>query len=274
MPESPTPFTVVRGDVTLACEVTGDGPPVLLLHGLTATRRYVLHGSRTLERAGYRVISYDARGHGASSGPADPAAYDYPNLAADALAVLDAAGAPRAALAGHSMGAATAVAAALTCPDRVSALVLVTPAHRGVPSPDLDRWDRLAAGLETGGPDGFLAAIDTNSDRYSETVRTVIRQRLARHPHPDFVAQALRATPRSTAFDGLDALREIATPTLVVASRDEADPDHPIAVADAWAECIPGARRVVEDEGESPIAWRGGTLSTLIADFLGKLPPW
>ena len=43
----------------------GDGrPPVVLLHGLTATRRYVVMGSSQLARGGHRVIAYDARGHG------------------------------------------------------------------------------------------------------------------------------------------------------------------------------------------------------------------
>jgi pimeloyl-ACP methyl ester carboxylesterase len=47
----------------------GEGIPVVLLHGLTATHRYVVMGSRSLERSGHRVIAYDARGHGRS----DPA---------------------------------------------------------------------------------------------------------------------------------------------------------------------------------------------------------
>ena len=53
------------------------GPPIVLLHGLTATRRYVVMGSRTLQRAGYRVIAYDARGHGRSTAAPDPQAYGY-----------------------------------------------------------------------------------------------------------------------------------------------------------------------------------------------------
>ena len=60
-------FTVERAGVTLAGEEAGEGIPVVLLHGLTATRRYVVMGSRALERSGHRVISYDARGHGQSS---------------------------------------------------------------------------------------------------------------------------------------------------------------------------------------------------------------
>ena len=60
----PHPFEVTAGDVRLAGEEVGEGPPIVLLHGLTATRRYVLHGSLTLARRGYRLVPYDARGHG------------------------------------------------------------------------------------------------------------------------------------------------------------------------------------------------------------------
>ncbi|MBV9309349.1 MAG: alpha/beta fold hydrolase, partial [Solirubrobacterales bacterium] len=56
-----------RDGVSLAGEEQGEGAPVILLHGLTATRRYVVMGSRALERSGFRVIAYDARGHGRSA---------------------------------------------------------------------------------------------------------------------------------------------------------------------------------------------------------------
>jgi pimeloyl-ACP methyl ester carboxylesterase len=268
---SPEAVEVVRAGVTLRGEVAGEGPPVLLLHGLTATRRYVVHGSRMLERAGYRVAQYDARGHGASSPAPDRGAYDYDLLAADAVAVLDALGMERAALIGQSMGSATAVAVALRHPGRVRALAVVTPAHRGAPSPNLDYWDGLAEGLERGGPEGFLAAMPLAvGERWRETVRTVILQRLARHDHPEAVADALRAIPRSAAFDGMAALDRLAVPTTVVGSRDDVDPDHPLAVAEEYARRIPGAELVVEEPGESPLAWRGGALSRALQPLLER----
>jgi pimeloyl-ACP methyl ester carboxylesterase len=267
---APEPLEVARGPVTLAGEASGAGSAVLLLHGLTATRRYVVHGSRTIERAGHRVIAFDARGHGLSSPAGGPGDYTYDELVADALAVLDAQGVDRAALVGQSMGSATAVALALRHPERVSALAVVTPAHLGRPSRDLDRWDALADGLLRGGPDGFLAALEplSMSERWRETARSVIRQRLARHAHPAAVADALRGIPRTAAFDGMDALEALAVPTVIVGSRDEVDPDHPLAVAREYADRIPGARLVVEDEGQSPLAWRGGALSREVLALL------
>ena len=79
-------LSVRRDGVTLAGEEAGEGPAVVLLHGLTATRRYVVMGSKALERGGHRVLAYDARGHGGSS-PAPE--YTYEALAGDLLAVLD-----------------------------------------------------------------------------------------------------------------------------------------------------------------------------------------
>ena len=260
----------MRDGVALSGESSGDGPPVLLLHGLTATRRYVVHGSRAIERAGHRVIAYDARGHGTSAPAPERTAYHYDALADDAVAVLDHLGVGAAALVGQSMGSATAVAVALRHPERVRSLAIVTPAHRGAPSLNLEHWDALADGLESGGPEGFLAALGPLhvGERWREAVRTVILQRLGRHDHPGAVADALRAIPRSAAFDGLAALERIAVPTIVVGSRDDVDPDHPIAVAEEYARRIPGSRFVVEEPGESPLAWRGGALSKEILPLI------
>src|SRR5688500_14310142 len=146
---------VVRSDgVALALEEAGEGTPVVLLHGLTATRRYVVMGSKALERGGHRVVAYDARGHGRSSGAPDPDAYDYDDLVADLQAVLDERGIERAVLAGASMGAHTAVRLAIDAPERVAGLVVITPAFdpdapRG--GEDLERWDALSEGLRRGG---------------------------------------------------------------------------------------------------------------------------
>src|SRR3954449_941845 len=121
----------------------GEGTAVVLLHGLTATRRYVVMGSRALERSGHRVLAYDARAHGTSDPAADPEDYGYGRLARDLLAVLDARGIERAVLAGASMGAHTLTAFALAHPERVAALVVMTPAYAPDRDPGLERWDRL-----------------------------------------------------------------------------------------------------------------------------------
>ena len=229
---------------------TGEGRPVVLLHGLTATRRYVVMGSRALERSGHRVLAYDARGHGASDPAPNPAAYTYADLAADLRGLLDERGIGRATLAGASMGAHTLLRFALEHPERV-----------------LERWDRLSDGLRRGGVEGFVAAYGEPPvpPQWRETVLTILRQRLGRHEHPDAVADALRVVPRSRPFERLDELGALDVPATVVADRDEADPEHPFAVGEAYAAAIPGARLLVEDPGESPLAWSGSRLSKIIA---------
>ncbi|WP_228430523.1 alpha/beta fold hydrolase [Baekduia soli] len=82
----------------------GQGPAVVLLHGLTATHRYVVMGSRALERSGHDVLAYDARGHGASDPAPDPEAYTYADLTADLVDLLDEEGIDRAVLAGPPWG--------------------------------------------------------------------------------------------------------------------------------------------------------------------------
>ncbi len=258
--------------VRLHIEEWGEGVPVVLLHGLTATRRYVVMGSRALERAGCRVVAYDARGHGGSDAAPQPSAYEYADLAADLVATLDARGIERAVIAGASMGAHTALRLALERPQRVAGLVVITPAYdpsaHGDPA-SLARWDALSDGLRTAGVDGFLAAYGdpAGDERWRETVIKVIRQRLAAHRHPGAVADALRAVPRSRPFDNIADLRAITVPTVIVADHDEPDPGHPLRVGRAYASAIPGARLVLEEPGQSPIAWQGAQLSRVIAEL-------
>jgi pimeloyl-ACP methyl ester carboxylesterase len=264
-------------DVTLAVEDAGGvGTVIVLAHGLTATRRYVLHGSRLLERAGYRTVAYDARGHGQSTPAPDPAAYRYEDLVQDMRCLLDRLAIERAVLAGVSMGAATALAFALQSPERVSALIEITPAYSGgsedVHARGLRDWDALADGLEEDGVDGFIRAYGEPpvDDRFKGIVMRAIRQRLERHDHLEAVAAALRAVPRSVPFAGIADLERLRPPTLVVAGRDEADPEHPYAVAASYAERIPDCELVSEEPGASPLAWRGAQLSRSIAAFLER----
>jgi pimeloyl-ACP methyl ester carboxylesterase len=258
----------------LAIDDEGEGRPIVLLHGLTATRRYVVMGSKSLQKAGHRVIAYDARGHGESEPAPSPDAYGYECLAADLIDVLDAAGAESAVLAGASMGAHTAIRLALEEPDLVAGLVIITPAFHPDHPPGLERWDRLSEALRTGGVDGFVEAYGEGEHlepKFRDTVLKVVRQRLERHEHPDAVADALRCVPRSKPFESLDALSTITAPTIVVPSRDEADPGHPFEVGREYADLIPDAELRVEDEGSSPLAWQGGQLSKVIAELAERV---
>jgi pimeloyl-ACP methyl ester carboxylesterase len=272
----PSPFEVAASGPQLAGEEVGEGPPVVQLHGLTATRRYVLHGSVALARRGYRLVSYDARGHGESEPAPEGSRYGYDELTDDLRAVLaDRCPSERPVIAGHSMGCHTAAAHALDHADSVATLVLASPTTMGLPAPEeaLAGWDRLADGLEQGGVDGFMAAYEADlrvKGEWRDTVLRINRERMERHRHPKAVAQALREVPRSLPFDGLEELETLDVPALVVASHDDADPNHPYAIAEAWAQRLPLGRLISEERGKSPLAWQGGRLSRAIADFLDE----
>ena len=158
---------------------------------------------------------------------------------------------------------------ALDQPDRAAALVLITPAFdpeaadRG-----LDRWDALSRGLREGGVEGFLEAYGEPRvpESMRDTVKTVVRQRLSAHEHPEAVADAIRDVPRTQAFASWSDLERLDLPVTVVASRDEADPDHPYATGERYAQAIAGAQLVSEEPGKSPLAWQGGQLSRVIAE--------
>ncbi|MBN8869512.1 MAG: alpha/beta fold hydrolase [Solirubrobacterales bacterium] len=243
----------------------------MLCHGLSATRRYVVHGSKYLPRHGYRLTTYDARGHGESD-PADR--YGYEGLAEDLELVIESTGAMAdggATLGGHSMGCHTVARRTLLDPGGVKALVLIGPVFTGDADEDA-RWDRRAEALEQGGPEAFAEVVAENSPNQEvhDTVYRLARDRARLHRHPEAVAEALREIPRSKPFESLDELSRLDLPVLVVASHDEADPGHPYEVAVKWAETIPGADLVSEEPGESPLAWQGGRLSREITSFFDR----
>lgn len=263
------PAPLLRG------EAEGEGSPVVLCHGITATRRYVLHGSRALARAGYRVLTYDARGHGESEVAPVGEGYGYPQLVDDLERVVaQEVGDERFLLGGHSMGAHTAVAYALRHPERLAGLAVIGPTFLGEIRPEsLEYWDGLADALAAGGIDGFVAYIGERQGidpRWRESVLRFTRERMLRQGDLAALAEALRQVPRSRPFESLDQLGELDVPALIVASNDDADPGHPYAAAAAYAEALPRAELVSEAEGESPLAWQGGKLSRVLAAFYAE----
>ena len=265
-----------RGSVILAGERAGEGRPIVLVHGLSATRRNVVQGSRHLIKRGYTLIAYDARGHGSSDPVADPAAYEYTDLVGDLEAVIADLELDRPALVGSSMGAATALAYTLEHPDRVPALVQITPAYTGegrtADTVDGDTWNTLADALEEGGVEAFVDAAQPDGP-----AREVAPGGRGGHapahgapPVPQGRGRALRTVPYSTAFDGLERLESLEVPTLIVPPRDEADWMHPLEVSREYERRLPNVELAIEDEGEAPIAWQGARLSGVIGDFLER----
>jgi pimeloyl-ACP methyl ester carboxylesterase len=108
-----------------------DGPPVLLIHGW-ACSVFTFHRTiAPLAAAGFRVLAVDLKGHGLSDKPIDAGEYTTPAMLAHLHEVLDALGVERAAVVGHSLGGALALALALDSPERVGRLALLAPVGLG-----------------------------------------------------------------------------------------------------------------------------------------------
>ena len=104
----------------------GDGDPILLIHGFASnvvTNWVDPQWVRTLTQDGRRVIALDNRGHGQSDKLYDPARYGAPEMAEDAIRLLDHLGIDRADVLGYSMGARIAAFLAFAHPDRVRSIV-------------------------------------------------------------------------------------------------------------------------------------------------------
>jgi pimeloyl-ACP methyl ester carboxylesterase len=115
--------------VGIEYEVTGQGRPVVLLHGFPDSGRLWRHQVPALAEAGFRVIVPDLRGYGRSDKPQPIEAYSIVFLAADVLAVLADLEIDRAHVVGHDWGAALAWGLAALAPDRVDHLAVLSVGH-------------------------------------------------------------------------------------------------------------------------------------------------
>ena len=165
-----TKITHSRG-YTISYEDAGAGPVIVLIPGATMS-------AADWRDAGYvdrlalnhRVLSVDPLGNGLSDKPHDPAAYAWPVVAADVLAVMDAAGVDRAVVWGYSRGGPMAAVIASEHPDRVAALVLHDGSAENVPAgtPPLPRAEALTRG--DFGPMWADFSFSEDDRRYDEEV--------------------------------------------------------------------------------------------------------
>lgn len=119
----PTDRTIEVGGVRCRYWMEGDGPPVVLLHGLLNSVEHWLLNIDALA-AEHTVYALDLVGHGRTDKPLSRG-YDLPSLAGFVLDFMDAVGIGRADLVGHSLGGGLALIVAETTPERVGRLVLV-----------------------------------------------------------------------------------------------------------------------------------------------------
>lgn len=192
---------VHAGDGTsIDYSVTGDGPAVVLIHGITESRRTWDPVVAPLVAGGRQVVSLDLRGHGDSS---DAPTYDLMSMASDVAAVADAEALDRPLLVGHSLGGAVASAAAAG-----------VMACRGVVNVDqplaLAGFKDALGPLEPmlrGTPEECAAAVSAVFEQMVGPLDPRERGRVAaiRRPDPEVVLGVWDLVLRSTA-DELDAV--------------------------------------------------------------------
>jgi pimeloyl-ACP methyl ester carboxylesterase len=270
-------FQALVPDGSITGSLAGDGPPVLVLHGGPGLSDYTAPLAAELD--GFRMIRYQQRGLAPSvtSGP-----FDVSRHVADAVAVLDAAGAARAYVLGHSWGGHLAMHLAVQHPDRLLGLVLVDPLG-AVPdggAGDLDRnlssrippelaarareLDERAMAGEGSEEDaleglaivwpGYFASPDKappmpplriSVECYAETFASINE-----HFQQQTLEQSLPSLELSAVF--------------LLGAESPIPPEHGIASA----ELIPGARFVVEaDCGHFPWLERPGSVRHALEDI-------
>jgi pimeloyl-ACP methyl ester carboxylesterase len=173
----PVPFAGHQG-VRIYYEVEGEGPPILLAHGLTGDTTFRrTYGYVEPLKDEFTVILFDARGHGKSAKPHEPAAYQLEQMAGDALAVRDALEIDRAHVWGYSMGGAIGLGLARDHADRVISLIaagvdpLYSPGERVEPSPLLGIFRRGLAEGPDAPVEGMRAWAGSVSPYWEERLR-------------------------------------------------------------------------------------------------------
>ena len=268
-----------------------DRPPLVLTHGFAGPSAHwtpeilPLAEKRTL-------VLYDARGHGRTSVPADPAQYSLPVFAADLAALLEAIGIDRAHIGGVSMGGMIAAQFAVDYPGMCASVLLcdttcgnaasaaaapsaaVAAAASALPDAAVDWEKRLAIGMN-------LLADSVRERGLKETLLREHEWKNANDPHLDEspysleedleriklmtpegylgAAQAIASRPDLT-----ERIRKITAPTLVMIG--EWDDFLPCALRDH--EFIPGSRLVVRKRCAHGSRWRLDTFLSEIEAFL------
>ena len=235
---------------------------MLYLHGLSALGSV----ARCEAPPGFRLATYDQRGHGDATPLTDPADYGIEEFVADAIAVLDHLGWDSPAVGGSSMGAAVALKVALAHPDRVSSLVVGGPAFGDAPNAALiETFDPTADAIDSLGIEAVIPLV-----RRAQIARGLAEDATAflenwRRHDSKAMAAVLRTVTRWVPFPNLEGdLRTIDVP--VVVAGWPGDPFHPIALAERIASVTGG--RLARIAGVEAVLADPGSVSRALAEVL------
>ena len=239
--------------------------PLVLIHGFPLDRRIWDKAAPGIRKA--TVIAPDLRGCGKTPLPPGPCAIE--DYARDLLQLMDAQGASRFAVAGHSMGGYIVFALLRLAPERIAAAALVS--SRALPDNEDTKKTREATAqrAEKEGS-GFLAATMPDRAVGSSPPPGVVDalRKIIREAQPKGIAAASRAMAGRP--DATPQLGAISVPTLVLAGRG--DKIVPVAESEAMAKAIPGAKLVwCEASGHVPMLEEPELVARELTELMGRL---
>jgi pimeloyl-ACP methyl ester carboxylesterase len=247
--------------ITIHYEDSGSGPAVFLTHGYAAAGRMWEPQRTPLNEAGYRLVSWDMRGHAETESPDDPAQYSEALTIADMVGLMDILRIEKAVVGGLSLGGFMSLAFQLAHPERVRALLLCDtgPGYRS--DEPRARWNRMAE----------KSALNFEEKGLDAAGRSPEVQAAVKY-HRSAVGLAHAARGMLAQFDShvIDHLSEIEVPTLIiVGERDE--PYHDASrymqskIRDARLEIVPNAGHAANLD--QPTAF-----NRVLLEFLDSLP--
>lgn len=226
-----TKLAPIRG-TQIAYQEQGSGTVVLNAHGLTASRATVAKQALadfTPVSRDFRLVSYDARGHGDSPGARAPADYAWTSLSEDMLALADLLSAnAKVSAIGLSMGTGTLLHAALRAPERFDRLVLTAPPTAWeTRAAQAQFYERVASFAEQNKPEHVR-------DFFLNAPAAPIFHDVPTHPvEPDIPHELIPAVFRGAGLSDLpapEALRTLSHRTLILAW--DTDAGHPVSSAE------------------------------------------
>jgi len=247
--------------IELYYEISGQGYPLVFLHGFSSTHRMWQSQISALSRD-YRFLIYDARGHGLSESPISVDKYSADIVAEDLYQLLWTLGIERAVIGGLSMGGYESLRFYLTHPEMVTALILMdtgpgyrNPAHRNDWN---QRQEKFAKQLETGG----IEVLAENAP--TETGREIMLKQ-----NPVGLAHMARTVVAQHDSRVIDSLGEIRVPTLILVGEN----DTPfLSAAQYMTKKIPGAEQIIiPDAGHASNVDNAEVFNKAVLDFLRKL---